>query len=192
MRSNFSLASYEQSSVAWYLHARSLQLSGCQLIPFLLRAFAEQMIGHAHRERFRVQQPGKVEHITRFYCSFRAHRPARALLEPEFFASVQSLQIDLLCLEEQRRIKCLYRIEWAGPEAAADYAERPDTFKADWTKLSISKVKNSGHILRLHRRMLGENRGSRRLSMTAFNIAHEVAIKSSLSLQWLEYRNRTQ
>ena len=61
--------------------------------------------------------------------SFRAHRPARALLKPEFFASVQSLQIDLLCLEEQRRIKCLYRIEWAGPEAAADYAERPDTFK---------------------------------------------------------------
>ena len=134
MRSNFSLASCEQSSVAWYLHARSLQLSGCQLIPFLLRATAEQMIGHAHRKRFRVQQPGKVEHITRFYCFFLAHRPARALLEPEFFASVQSLEIDLLCLEEQRRIKCLYRIEWAGPEPVADYAERPDTFRADWDR----------------------------------------------------------
>ena len=33
-----------------YYYARSLQLSGCQLIPFLLRALAEQMIGHAHRK----------------------------------------------------------------------------------------------------------------------------------------------
>lgn len=64
--------------------------------------------------------------------------------------------------------------------------------KSTGTKLWISKVKNSGYILRLHRRMLGEDRGSRRLSMTAFNIAHEVAIKPSPSLQWPGYRNRTQ
>ena len=69
-----------------------------------------------------------------FHCSFHAHRPARALLEPKFFQPVQLLQIDLLCLEEQRHIKCLCRIECAGLEAAADYAERHDTFEADCDK----------------------------------------------------------